>query len=363
MIQLPTASQTPALNLCNGRWIAEQGEPDPPVENAICITGRDIHAVLAGDMDAEKLSLADRELVERFDEQREGLMDAAFGGRTTNFVTEERFYMDPFADRGGELGSAVFSGQIDYIASCGAAPKQPPTRALIVDYKTGYKEVIASESLQLRAYAVLYAHVMGCNNILAAIIQRNRRLPDVVEFDANDLESARQELLALLEKAIDPQSKRTPHPDACQYCKAKAWCPEAAEVTNEIATVEPREITVASLPGLLEACQIAEGHIETIRSKARDLLIQDPNAVEGWGLKKGRTTRSVTDHAELRQRVIDGGLLTPEQMGYGQFKLPQLERLICEASGCTTSMARDRLNDAASDVIEAKTNNPMLKRL
>ena len=361
-IKLPTASQTPALNLCNGRWIAEQGEPEPPVENAICITGRDIHAVLAGDMDAEKLSLADRELVERFNEQREGLMDAVFGGRTTNFVTEERFALPPFRDHGDDLHDVWFSGQIDYSASCGATPKQPPTRALIIDYKTGYREITAAESLQLRAYAVLYAHVMECENIVAAIIQRGR-LPDVVEFDANDLAAAKQELLALLEKAIDPKSKRTPHPDACQYCKAKTWCPEAAAVTNEIATVEPREITVASLPGLLEACQIAEGHIETIRSKARDLLNQDPNAVEGWGLKKGRQTRSVTDHDELRQRVIDGGLLTPEQMGNGQFKLPQLERLICEASGCTTSMARDRLNDAASDVIETKTNNPMLKRL
>jgi len=318
--------------------------------------------VLAGDMDAKKLSLADRELVERFTEQRDDLECDAFGSETVNFVTEERFYMCPFADRGGELGSAVFSGQIDYIASCGATPKQPPTRALIIDYKTGYREITAAESLQLRAYAVLYAHKVGCENIVAAIIQRGR-LPDVVEFDASDLDAAKQELITLLEKAIDPQSKRTPHPDACQYCKAKAWCPEAAAVTNEIATVEPREITVASLPGLLEACQIAEGHIETIRSKARDLLNQDPNAVEGWGLKKGRQTRSVTDHDELRQRVIDGGLLTPEQMGNGQFRLSQLERLICEANGCSTSMARDRLNDAANDVIETKTNNPMLKRL
>ena len=197
---------------------------------------------------------------------------------------------------------------------------------------------------------------------MAAIIQPNHRgVP--VEYNEADLAAAKDELESILLSALDEEAKRTAHPDACRYCKAKATCPEACAVTKEVATVNPLDVTVEQLPRLLESGAIAEGNIDVIRKMAREILTDDPNAIDGWRLKKGRTSRVISDHLELRQRIIDSGTLSEEKMrNVGKLSLSDIERMIRDELDCTASVARDRLYLAASDTITIRENQPTLAK-
>ncbi|MGB0644654.1 MAG: DUF2800 domain-containing protein, partial [Akkermansiaceae bacterium] len=222
--------------LCPGSYEIQKGMPEET--NPLATQGTKIHDALERD-DFSKLTEEERDLAERAAELREELIDGFF-------LTEpmfEEIAEDAKKNHQRETRLYAFdnrvSGQFDGMVV-------DRSRALLYDYKTGYLEPMeARRNLQMRGYAVLVAeNFPDITQITTAIIQpRIRPEVSLAQYDQSDLKTARQEVLAILDRAYAPGARRQPGPIQCQYCKAKAKCPEAAALAESLSKVEPGEIT------------------------------------------------------------------------------------------------------------------------
>lgn len=292
--------------LCPGSYEIQKGMPEET--NALATSGTKIHDGLEHD-DFSKLTEEERDLAERAAELREELIDGFF-------LTEpmfEEIAEDAKKNHQRETRLYAFdnrvSGQFDGMVV-------DRSRALLYDYKTGYLEPIeARRNLQMRGYAVLVAeNFPEITQITTAIIQpRIRPEVSLAQYDHSDLKNARAEVLAILDRAYAPGARRQPGPIQCQYCKAKAKCPEAAALAHSLSKVEPGEITAERLPDLLQACSAAKKIIAAIESQAKTVLEADPGAVPGFTLKQGAKMQTITDPQKLFNRMNERHSVLPHE--------------------------------------------------
>ena len=241
-------------------------------------SGVDIHKGLHLD-DFSKLNDDERKIAERARDLREDLVERWMDGDGVyKTFSEERLW---------GLDEQV-SGQVDFGIQKGS-------RAIIIDYKTGYLDAIeAEQNMQLKCYAVLvkekFPHL---EEITVAIIQP-RVWPEVSQafFDQKFADCPAGNRGHHCE-IFDPKAERHPGPIQCKYCKAKADCPEAIALTTDLIKYENLELPSEKLPELLDACGAAKKIIAAIEARAKSILELDSGAVAGWTLKAGATMTKV----------------------------------------------------------------------
>lgn len=318
-----SASGVERVQLCPGSFNAEKDKPRQT--NALADAGTRIHAALeSGDLD-ELDDEGERKIAERAAELRDELLQRFAGEPMLDGMELEHQKETRLRGLDGRV-----SGQFDGMAIDGH-------RAILYDYKTGYLEAIdASRNLQLRCLAVLVAEEWPqVTEITATIIQpRLRPEVSVVQYSSADLQIARVELNAILERAYSPGAPRQPGPIQCKYCKAKADCPEAVALAESLARVDGAVIPVERLPELLDTCAAAEKIIKAIRQKAKDLIEADPSAVPGFFLKQGAMLSTIVNPQKLFNRCNERHSILPHEfvqvcdVGKGKLKA-----LLKEASG------------------------------
>jgi len=321
-----SASALEAAALCPGKPAAERGLPDE--ESAIAVAGTRMHkAFEVGCLHG--LQPDEREIVMRADAQLSELIE--------NW--ESRFEPDMFPDQVTQKHlreervwgfDRRLSGKYDGLKIHG-------TLGLLYDLKTGYAAAMeATRNFQLRALAVLAAKEYGLKQVTVAIIQPNLFPPSVSEcvYGEDDLARSEQEIDAIITRAADPEARRIPGPVQCKYCRAKSSCPEAIAATSELAKISPDAITVERLPGLLEACEMADKNNKAIRAKARQELEASEDAVPGWKLKTGARIETIVDPEGLFQRLHIETQLTAEQfVSICNVSKTKLKALIKETTG------------------------------
>ena len=340
-----SASYLEGVADCNGKWNAEKNLPEPP-SSPDATRGTLIHSALAG----ETLMLADDELeiYHQLMRKRDTLVDHHFPEGVDKVVKEQRYFM-----RDKTLGDYRFSGKPDYVGS-------KDGKFLVIDYKTGRGDVPESpDNLQLRALAVLVAETHKADVILVAIIQAFEQ-PQVVAYTKNDLREARDEVLRILQAAINPQARRTATAAACKYCRARPTCPEANAQLAEVAKVNGALIAVEDLPRLLELSRVATEIIKDIRGRAEELIAADPEAVDGWTLRNGNKLRSVKDAKAMRAGILELGLLSSAELDATKISPTELERMIARRAGVSPRAARVVIDKELGHLIETKDGKPRL---
>lgn len=300
---LPSASSAHRYAQCPGSYMLEQTVPVPPT-SADATLGNRVHAILAGEPVAD-VTDEERELAGRCDQELSALLNEWAGpGETADrltFVREERLW----AFDG--LGKA-WSGKPDLVAI-----DRQLKRGLVVDYKTGRGDVdLAAGNHQLRALAVLVADQYDLDHVTVAIVQPLAGRPSTCIYSPDDLERARLEVQQVMRAARQPGQPRVPSVAACKYCRAKEVCPEAravVEVIPSVVTRDGREIAMSPerIAAFLEAAQIAEGVIESIRAKAKRMLEEAPGSVPGWALKPGATREKIREIQTVFSRFLGMG--------------------------------------------------------
>ena len=329
---------------CQGKYQLERTCPKSESGPA-AITGNRIHKYLAG----ESIQLTDEEqhIADRCQAEYAEIIETLNLGTPTGMTVEQRFWYD-----------GIWSGQIDLIVHW-------DDTVLIIDWKTGRTGTgnTAAENLQLRSYSVLVKkNFPNIKEIYCAIVQPMASKPTIAHYDLVDLVAAEYQISEIIENSRKPDAPRTPSPDACKYCRAKAICPEVGGVANSLV-VAPSAVPALSneaIGDFLEKADVVEAFIDALREEAKKRL-QEGQEIANRKLQAGRTSRSieaVEDLVPLLKDVLD----TEEILKCCKVSVPQLEKAFASNAKLKPKEAKAALEERLESILVSKTGAPMMVR-
>lgn len=344
----PTASGVERIVLCPGSWQLEQKAP-AAIQTEDAASGDRIHALLALHEDVSATE-EEKECAKTCIALRHKLINeipAVMDQETVRAFYEQRLF----------LPGKQFSGKPDYVLT-------DFKTALVIDYKTGRNEVAKAEgNWQLLSLACLvHCAFPEVEKIFVAIIQPwASPQTSVCLYDPFNLKFALSALDEHLSKAQRPNAPRIPGEKQCQYCKAKSICPEAQAQVSALALSDVRALEPAKIGELLERCIVAEGVIESIRTRAKEILFQEETAIPGWKLEPGARRRVINDTEKAFQN-LSHVLSGKEFASCCKVTLGKLEKAVQKNRQLTAKEAKAIVNEELSEVITEDQNKPSLVR-
>ena len=215
--------------------------------------------------------------------------------------------------------------------------------------------VSAKGNLQMRLYA-LGALVGPCEaapvrDVTMTIIQPRLNLgsTDVMEQDEL-VRWASDFLVPTARKAYAGEGDYVPG-DHCEFCRAKATCRALAEYTQRVTSAYGNDaLSAEELAAVLGKLPVIESWIAGVRSRAQELL-EKGEAVPGWKLVEGRSTRKIYKEAEARQILRDAGF---EPSDYDKVELRGITDLTRLVGGAKT------FNALLGSLVEKQPGKPTL---
>lgn len=352
---LPSASEYPRIRNCPGylnlkRDIGAQVQEDPPEWTK---SGQRIAAAFEGTVKFDALSDDEQKSFQILAGGRRAILGSTFGDDLSwNSLIESRLWL--LVD-----GQKVFSGKLDFAAIT-------ETQFTIVDDKSGHLEVEKAHSnLQLRALAVLLREqVANMESGFVAINQPWFRPPYSLAFyGPKDLDRAKDELLASLAVARNPNAARRPGA-WCKYCPcAKAGrCAEARGQAIEIGRQNPTAIgTNEDLGQFLVHAHPSEDVIRAVRDEVKRRLI-DGQQVPGWRLKAGDVRTFISDPETVFDRAYQLGISRPAFMTAVQIDKTRLKELIKTATKRRGSDLDRALAELLKGCVDERSFGPSIER-
>lgn len=353
---LPSASNAARYAACPGSHRACIGLPDTTSDDAS--RGDRIHAwlegVAKGDIPPPLDDPEEQDVAERCLRQSGELIQQHIG------IEDDRLVETRLWDR-----FRKWSGKADLVVI------DKPWNALVIDYKTGRGDVESAEgNLQLRALAVLVSELpeTWIESVTVAIVQPLAGPPSVCRYDLDALQRAGDEIEDIMAKASATNQPRNPGP-WCQYCRAagSAHCPESKANVRDLCVIEAAgPVADRDLPALLNACDAAEVAIMAIRNRAHAEL-RAGRSIEGWTLKPGRVTETITD-PELVAGRFSMLHRNPEEAGKAFLRTVSIgkEKLKKEVSAVTGDKGKAldaRMQTLLERATETKFTQPSLVRV
>ena len=365
----PSASAMSRLAKCPGslalieslRATDRYYEPfDPDAES-----GRKIHAHLAG----ETIELTEEEkntahncelLLERLIMQWKGpITDAQWEGQPRfEFIREKRFWF--------RQGIALlFSGCPDLVLI-----DHELKRALIVNFKTGHKEADpVSENLQLRTEAVLVrANFPFLESIQACLIEPwiNWDIA-LVRYSSANFAELENEVLSIVDAAYVKAELRVAG-DWCRLCPARARCPQGRQFAAQLyhLALEKKENVLELARGkrgseIIENIKTVRGILEALEGAYKELLRQEPDALEDHFLHPGKKRRELVQIKAVREALT--GILEPEQIdACATFWVGKLESAFGKKLELKGPELAERFEKLLGPLIEVSTDEPYIDK-
>ena len=352
---LPSMSRLYRLAHCPGSNAAELPYRgfDPPSEAAE--SGNRIHAALEGALDPDSLTHDEYKTYEKCQNEFNSVLTSLFGEgpKELEIAIEERLW----------YGKKI-SGKPDIVVIHDGT-------LLIADYKTGRGEVEhAMENFQLRGLAVAAStHYPNIDEVYVCIIQplaEGDSKCTMARYGPDALRVAEAQLLTILEDIEKPDAPRIPGYKQCQYCRAKADCPEALSTINDMAQITiPEDNTLAEqMPKLLDSCKLAEQVIKGIRAKAFDMMSENPDAIEGWKLKPGATRQIIKDLPGLFRKLKDEyGIGAETFAGNCNITKAKVTKLIRDAGDLKGGDLDAAVADILDGLVDTAQNKPSIAQV
>lgn len=377
---LPSASGMERLKRCRGSWNLEKDLTDIAVSD-IAERGTLIHAALDGSVNPDDLGDQEFYLYERCQEIEEAIVREVFGFDieiTDLIVTgEERIFLV-------ENGIELMSGKFDKLY------RDPGTgKALIIDYKTGYKAVTDPDSnMQLRAYAVLVGQQYHPASVTVAAIQPICKPSwSKCEYLPEHIDIARKEILRIIDTAEVQDAARVPGDKQCEYCKAKSVCKELADFAtssltdiqkvHEIILTAPQEIDLREklvsgeeLSKLLDRTDLITKWSEALDEEAK-LRLRTNRIVPNYGMFPGVAKRKIVNNIDFYEefkkygkQIIDDPISPKDIIDTASFSIGKIEKLVNRNKRFKVKDMKQVLKDLFSrDLIGETTPENVLKRI
>lgn len=252
-------------------------------------------------------------------------------------------------------GELNYSGMPDYLVTKGKT-------ALVVDYKTGTGKVTGSrENLQLLALAVLVkANHPKITKVYAAIIQPMHPV-EWAEYDSKALKDGRQFIEGILRVAMSNYAHREAGEKQCRFCKAKADCPEAIAATLTVSKGAQALSDPERFAQLLDYVGVAKKMIPEIEERARVMLEENPDAIDGYVLKDGVQRREIASIEAAFQALKQDGLIDQSEfIGACKASITGLEKAVKESSGLSGKEAKEAVSRSLGDLVSSTKGKPRL---
>lgn len=341
---LPSASSLYILYACLGSWNAQKDLPEDESSSVEAQEGTEIAEALESE-DFTGLDEDGRTIAQRLKKFTDDALDEwwrSIGGVPFEVFKEKRLWIH---DR--QNLKPLASARLDWFAIA-------PPYAVAIDHKSGYIPVTAArKNVQVRIQALaLWHEYPELTTILAGTAQyRFVGKVDMTEYRVRDLEFAQRELELKLWQAKDPTAPRVPG-EHCRYCRAKAFCPEAASysllpiatlpmpVSGEAdVSLAVSQLTHEQLAFVRSRKAIIEKIISAVDARLRGLSAEELSAV-GLALSKPGTVTSVANKAEAKRLLMEKGLVTEEQWNNAtNVVLGRLEELVAPQMNKETKKA------------------------
>jgi hypothetical protein len=230
----------------------------------------------------------------------------------------------------------------------------------IIDWKFGQVEVTAADrNLQLIAYAVMaflkYVELQQLKVTCFCPCQGEEPTITTGTFDRGTLDVLRETLLQVILRSQDPNKKPCLNWSICQWCGAKASCPEMNQVlwaTQKVTTAQ-QALQILSA-GVLSAesrgkwqqvAEWAEDWAKQVKQSNLDAVLTEGAQIEGYAVtrRKGNMTIENTPLAAMKLRAMG----YPEDiiMGACTMKLPALVQGAHAWKGDSEKLTRETLED------------------
>ena len=343
---LPSASKASRWLGCPGSVQAEAQYPDE--QSVAGIDGTRRHDLLAGlPVDATD---EDYEICDALREIEHAVLDRWVEAHKVSAIICTRESRMKLRDQKKRV---IATGKPDVVYLGQSGDK---TYALILDYKTGQGVVSSQENAQLSTLAVMAKQELEADVVSCAIIQIGN--PALIEtLEALDLRVWEQRLWIAIERANEPNSRRIAG-EWCLYCKAAAGCSEAHSATKALAETSSQVLDISKLPELLQACTQAEGVIDAVRAKARDLLKAGVE-IPGWILRD-EARRSITSDSDALERVVQGAgeKVASECV---DFSIARLEKALAKEKKVTKKEAKAMADAMLSGLVEKRSFTKLVR--
>ena len=345
----PSASKGEDYEACNGKHKMEEGLEDTSSEAAK--EGDRIHLWLEDDT-AIKLSDNELYLAKQMESERNAIMDVVFPEWRDNppktIIKEERLWY-----RGNR-----YSGKADFVAIDGKT-------ALIVDYKCGRIPVThARDNGQMKWNVALLDCKYAFDTITVALIQPRCGAPTLHTYDKAGVKKCRSKVTSTLRKmeGVNPPLKAGEK--QCKYCKAKGFCPELTKKQEAISRVKDASaLTSSQVAELLAVLPAVEAKCKAIKAHAKELLLDNPNSIEGWSLSVPTPTRAIANPKTAYERLEDESLIGAEGfLASCSVSMTKLQAEVVEHTGMGPTEAKRMINTALGDSMTEKQREPSIKK-
>ena len=353
---LPSASSFERLSACPGSfWWAKQA-PEPE-ESEDAASGTRIHAYLAGEITADKLSEEEMHTATACDSLACEFLQSRGFAPESPFKREQRFWMIPD-------DKPLFSGKVDLLARKGPF-------GVVIDYKTGRNEVApAPANLQLRALVACVA----CEEFLASVevvIVQPWASPRVTVsyYGPKEIDLATSESVRIARRSIEDEGKTTVAGDHCKYCPAKGLCPATrASVQTMAMTVADRTqrelMSPAEKVAFWKACNLAIEIAESFKAYVKRELERDPTSIPGLTLKPGAVRTNVTDVSALYDRLATRFGVSGQDFAKAcSITKTEFKALLKQATGKKGAELDALLGELVNGIVEEKQTAPSVEEV
>ena len=335
---------------CPGSYAAEKGLQDR--SGPYADEGGLLHAVMALEAKQDGLTAEQKMVIRIATAAAAELVDEHLSGSDEDlrFVRERKcaYQLTP---------GIRISGVLDWTGWMVKA--KDDGRTLVIDWKFGRDPVDRAEvNRQLRCYALLAAmnrEYGFATSVTVAIVQprvEHEKRVSVCRYTAEDLETARKELIQIGEAIAGPDARRIPGASQCKWCKAAGTdrCPESKQALVQVAADVPAPMpTGAELGRWLTAAKVAAPVIEAIEAHAKaEILAGRP--VPGWTLTEPMKVRSLPSVAKAWE-ALKGVVSADEFMDLCRVGVGALQDLAREKKGWRAKDAKDEFNRLMGDAV------------
>jgi len=254
-----------------------------------------------------------------------------------------------------------YSGKADYV---GIRDK----KALIIDYKFGRIKVDdASKNDQLIWLAVLVFANFEVDQVTVSIIQPHCGPPHLHTYSKKDLMRLRHRVLALVRRINSPNATLRAGKEQCRYCKALHICPAVEVKRDAIARIDLKQVTRltnAHLRGLLDSLPAVKKLCEKLEAEAASRLREHPDAINGYELRKGSRTCTITDPAEAAPMLVGAELIDNDGLNTAySIRLGQLVKVVAEYREVGPKEARAEIEDVLGSVMAVREGKEKVCRI
>ena len=224
----------------------------------------------------------------------------------------------------------------------------------IVDLKYGKGVPVSAENNpQLRLYA------LGAVNEFSVLFDFERIRTTIVQPRLDSVTSEELTLDELLEwgEQIKPIAQQAYEGkgefkagDHCRFCKARRTCRARAEANLELARYEfrqPELLTVEEVAEILAKAEELAAWAKDVKEYALTQAYRHGVKFPGWKVVEGRSTRKITDEAELAKRLA--------AEGYDPFK--QVLKTITELE---KTVGKKKFAELSAGLVEKPPGKPTL---